>query len=63
MMRLEGYHLQGIWIQPIEALASILEIEAFLKYVLLFEPGQGIPHGSGRQIGLGHYIFLGQEAA
>jgi hypothetical protein len=50
-------------VQPVEALARILKIEAFLKKILVFKSAQGIPYGSGRKISLAYYIFLRQKCA
>lgn len=57
------HHLLGFWIQSIEALARILEIEALLKDMLFLQSVQGIPYGPLRKIGLGDDIFLRQKAA
>jgi hypothetical protein len=56
-------HLQCLDIQPVEALARILKIEAFLKKILAFKSTQSIPYGSGRKISLAYYIFLRQKVA
>jgi len=53
----------GKGVQPIEALARVLEVESLLKKVLFSKPAQGIPDCSGRQVGLIYDIFLGQKAA
>jgi hypothetical protein len=45
-------------IQPIEALARILEIEAFLKKILVFKSAQSVPYGSCRKISLAYYVLL-----
>jgi hypothetical protein len=50
-------------IQPIEALARILEIEAFLKKILVFKSAQSVPYCSGRKICFAYYILLRQKAA
>ena len=56
------HHPHDLWIQSIEALARVLEIETLLKDMLLLQSVQGVPYGPWRKICLCDDILLRQKA-
>ena len=56
--KLYVHHPRNNAVQPVQALARILEIEALLKYVFFLQPVQGISDCSCGKIALPYYILL-----
>ncbi len=53
-----NHHLIGLGVQPVKALAGVLEMESLLNKILISQPAQGVPDGSGWKICLAYNIFL-----